>query len=506
MSTLLELQKDIWTKEFLRCADSFDYFATKYYKTYNPETGKVETLPMQYKFLQNIVNELEYTDDRLGIIILKSRQMLVSNIGMARCLWKLLFSTRPYKIGVITRVAEQCYSTADSLFGRIEFAYEHLPPELKQTLTFARRPMLITNTNNGAQIIGSTTTKNSGRGSTLDEYWLDEAAFLGSLAESILTSIAPATQRLYIVSTPNGKNYFYYMWAQALKGVNGLRPIKLHWSQHPNRDQAWYDRKTATLTPVKRAQEYDLSFEESQEGKVFNIDLNVHMSKVSPKEAADMILKRGWKLVCGMDIGLSDDTATVTGLYNPKTEDFYIIHAMSVNNHLPEAFVGLLKKELCKVIEIPEELILSYLTVHIDPSAYNRSIATGRSAVQVYRQLGLKLFDDNRQKIKDGIADCQRWFASTKFKLCESAALFIDAITDCHYPLSRDGIVKMYDRYADKQDGVCNFNVHVMDAGRYLLSNIRKAVTNQPQFQEIDTYTPAPVSLRTRLAKNNNWR
>ncbi len=501
MSTLLEAEKEYWTAEFLKCANSFNYFASTYYKTYNPETHTVSTLPMDYKFMQEIANDLEYTDDKLGVIILKSRQMLVSNIGMARALWKILFKTVPYKIGVITRVAEQCYSTADSLFGRIEFAYEQLPPQLKQTLTFSKRPMLITNTNNGAQIIGSTTTKNSGRGSTLDEYWLDEAAFLGSLAESILTSIAPATQRLYIVSTPNGRNFFHYLWTQALNGTNGLKPVKLHWSQHPDRNQEWYDKKTATLTPVKRAQEYDLSFEESQEGKTFEIDLNKHMAKVTPKEAADMLLKRGWKLVGGMDIGLRDDTCAVVGLYHAQTESFYILSALSVNNVLPEAFVGLLKKELAKVLDMDSELILQHLTIHIDPSANNRSIATGRSAVQIYRQLGLKIHDDNRQLIKDGIADCQRWFASDTFKLTDTAALVIDTITGCHYPISRDGVIKTYDRYADTEDGICNFNVHVMDATRYLLSNIRKTVTDKPQYEVIDTYTPAPVSLRTRLAR-----
>jgi hypothetical protein len=361
--------------------------------------------------------------------------------------------------------------------------------------------MLITNTNNGAQIIGSTTTKNSGRGSTLDEYWLDEAAFLGSLAESILTSIAPATQRLYIVSTPNGKNFFYYLWTQALKGVNGLRPMKLHWSQHPDRDQKWYERKTATMTPVKRAQEYDLSFDESQEGKVFQLDMSKLMGTLSPKEAADMVLKRGYKLVAGMDIGLADDTAAVIGVYHPVTENFYIIHTISVNNHLPEAFVGLLKSELSKVIDIPADLVLGHLTIHIDPSANARSIATGRSTVQVYRQLGLRILDDNRQLIKDGIADCQRWFAAPTFKLIPTAALFIDAISNCHYPIARDGVIRTYERYADTQDGICNFSPHVMDAGRYLLSNIRKTVTDKPQYEVIDTYTPAPVSLRTRLAR-----
>jgi hypothetical protein len=516
MEDIKELEKQFWASEFIKCAESFEYFLGKYYKTYNPEAKEISSLPVQYEFVKEVINELNYTDmeNQNGLIILKSRQMMVSNIGMARCLWKILFSTMPYKMGVITRVAEQCFSTSDSLFGRIEFAYEHLPIQLKQTLKFNKKPMMITNANNGSQIIGYTTTRNSGRGSTLDEYWLDEAAALGSLAEGILASIAPATQRLYIVSTPKGKNYFYYMWTKALKGESRLKPLKLHWSRHPGRDQKWYERKTAELTSVVKAQEYDLSFEESQNGKVFRLELikddkDKSKDKIvnyTREQLRDMIInsKGEWKLVCGMDIGLADDTAIVIALYNQKKEKLIILHSISVNNHLPEAVVGLLKKELNKIIDIDESLILSFVTVHIDPSANSRSIATGRSAVQVYRELGLRILDDNRMLIKDGIADCQRWFSSDNITFMDSAVLFMDAIFDCHYPLTRDNVVKTYDRYADTQDGQCNFNVHLMDAGRYLLSNVRKSVTNKPGFEVIDNYTPS-VTQRG-YNKNNKWR
>ena len=56
--------------------------------------------------------------------------------------------------------------------------------------------------------------------------------------------------------TPNGVgNWFHRQWVDAIDGVNDFHTIKLHWTVHPERDQAWRDDQDRVLGPTKAAQE-----------------------------------------------------------------------------------------------------------------------------------------------------------------------------------------------------------------------------------------------------------
>jgi len=61
--------------------------------------------------------------------------------------------------------------------------------------------------------------------------------------------------------TPNGKQgWFHKMWVQSENKENKFNTIKLHWTVHPDRDQAWRDEQTAVLGVDKASQECDTSF------------------------------------------------------------------------------------------------------------------------------------------------------------------------------------------------------------------------------------------------------
>ena len=46
----------------------------------------------------------------------------------------------------------------------------------------------------------------------------------------------------------------------AKDGVNKFNTIKLHWTDHPERDQSWRDEQDKNLGPSKAAQECDADF------------------------------------------------------------------------------------------------------------------------------------------------------------------------------------------------------------------------------------------------------
>ena len=62
-------------------------------------------------------------------------------------------------------------------------------------------------------------------------------------------------------NTPLGMGNFYHStWSDAVSGLNGFNPIRLHWDLHPERDMAWYEQMSKMLGPKRTAQEIDGDF------------------------------------------------------------------------------------------------------------------------------------------------------------------------------------------------------------------------------------------------------
>jgi len=111
---------------------------------------------------------------------------------------------------------------------------------------------------NGSLIKAVAATPEAGRSDALSLLILDESAFT-MYADSIWTA---AHQTLatggdcICLSTPNGVgNWFHKTWQKANSGESQFNPIKLKWTVHPDRDQAWRDQQDLDLGPKMAAQE-----------------------------------------------------------------------------------------------------------------------------------------------------------------------------------------------------------------------------------------------------------
>lgn len=68
---------------------------------------------------------------------------------------------------------------------------------------------------------------------------LDEFAHIPiQIAEDFFSSVYPTitsgqSTKMFIISTPNGLNMFYYYWKGAINKQNGYVPVEVHWSQVP---------------------------------------------------------------------------------------------------------------------------------------------------------------------------------------------------------------------------------------------------------------------------------
>jgi hypothetical protein len=116
---------------------------------------------------------------------------------------------------------------------------------------------------NGSQIKAVSAAADAARSEALSLLIIDEAAFIDNIEEiwaSAQSTINTGGSAI-INSTPNGVGNFYHkQWVNAKTGTSAFNPIFLHWTVHPERDQAWRDQQDIILGPALAAQECDGDF------------------------------------------------------------------------------------------------------------------------------------------------------------------------------------------------------------------------------------------------------
>jgi hypothetical protein len=261
-STQISYQELI-KQEYRKCIDSAEYFMRHYVKIQHPVRGTIpfDLFPFQEETLR------AFQDYKFNII-LKSRQMGISTLVAAYCLWLMIFN-KDRNILIISLKQDD----AKDVITKVRFANDNLPTWLRvKTMEDNRLSLKLAN---GSQVQGSSTTKKSGVGKALSLLIVDEAALIDD-AEDLWSSAQPTLStggNAIILSTPRGiGNWFHRMWQGAEEsndgkvGKNGFHPITLPWYLHPERDSTWRAIEGERQgNPKKAAQEYDCNFLSSGE-------------------------------------------------------------------------------------------------------------------------------------------------------------------------------------------------------------------------------------------------
>ena len=137
---------------------------------------------------------------------------------------------------------------------------------------------------------------------SLSLLYADEFAFVEpNIATEFWTSISPTLAtggKAIITSTPNShEDQFAQIWKEANKkfddhgneqdvGRNGFFPFRAHWSEHPDRDQAWADTEKSRIGEERFRREHECEFLIFDETLINSITL-------SDLEGVDPILKMG---------------------------------------------------------------------------------------------------------------------------------------------------------------------------------------------------------------------
>lgn len=244
--------KELIREEYKRCAIDPVHFMRRYCMIQHPMRGKI---PFHlYEFQEDTL--LKLRDNRYNII-LKSRQMGISTLTAGYALWSMIFK-EDFKVLVIATTQE----VAKNLVTKVRVMHDNLPSWLRSSSMEDNKLSL--HLSNGSQIKAVSSKSDSARSEALSLLVIDEAAFIDRVDDiwvSAQQTLATGGSAI-MLSTPNGTgNLFHKTWESAINDpASEFNAIRLHWTLHPERDQAWRDKQDELLGPKMAAQECDCSF------------------------------------------------------------------------------------------------------------------------------------------------------------------------------------------------------------------------------------------------------
>lgn len=243
------------------CRKSFIHFL-RYVKTEDTQRGLgIQPFPVEYLFLQRVADQLQFNRQN---VILKSRQMLITWLMDAKLVWRCNFN-RSIDYPIVSRVED----VAKEIKDRAWTIYEHLPEWLQadavETAFEIKWPKL------RSRLKSLSCTMDVARSFSASDVMIDEAAFLkwGAVMFGSIRPIIDAYGNMDICSTPNlHDGLFHPLWHKAKSNFNKIR---VHWTEHPLRDQSWADLIIADIGHTRWMQEYELSFEAAPGKPVYEI-------------------------------------------------------------------------------------------------------------------------------------------------------------------------------------------------------------------------------------------
>ncbi|MDB9900030.1 terminase family protein [bacterium] len=234
---------DAEISELAKCATDIVYFAEKY-AVVMTDNGiqKVKLRDYQKTMLRN------FQDNRFNIV-LASRQMGKTVTASIFNAWYLVFNTDKNTL----LLANKSDSTKE-IIDKAKVVIENLPFFMKPGII--KYDVMNVRCDNGCRLIGQSTTAKAGIGFTIHNLYLDEFAHIHpTIVDAFYENVYPtlsasAVSRITITSTPNGFNKFYLIYAAAERGDNEYKAQRIDWWEHPDRDDAWYERELGNLGTI----------------------------------------------------------------------------------------------------------------------------------------------------------------------------------------------------------------------------------------------------------------
>jgi hypothetical protein len=318
-------------REVIKCADPVSgpaYFLSNYFYIQHPTRGRMKYEPFEYQ--ERLVET--YHNYRYSISLMP-RQTGKSTTAAGYLLWYAMFVPDSTIL-----VAAHKYTGSQEIMQRIRYGYESVPNFIRAGVTSYNKGSI--DFDNGSRIVSATTTENTGRGMSISLLYCDEFAFVRpTIAKEFWTSISPTLAtggKCIITSTPNSdEDQFAQIWRQANKrideygnetelGVNGFKPFRSYWKEHPDRDEKWEAEQRAQLGEERFRREMDCEFIIYDETLINPIMLT-ELAGIDPIQKQGQVRwykqpKKGNVYLVGLDpsLGTGGDPAAIQVLELPS--------------------------------------------------------------------------------------------------------------------------------------------------------------------------------------------
>jgi hypothetical protein len=254
-------------QDLIACQDAVNgphHFLDNFFYIQHPVKGKLKYEAFEYQ--RRLIDS--YHGHRFNVNLLP-RQTGKTTTAAGYLLWYAMFIPDSTIL-----IAAHKYTGAQEIMNRIRYAYELCPDHIRCGATSYNKQSI--EFDNGSRIVAQTTTETTGRGMSLSLLYADEFAFVApNIASEFWTSISPTLAtggKAIITSTPNSdEDQFAMIWHEANRrideygnetavGRNGFFPFKAHWSEHPERDQAWADVEKSRIGEERFRREHECEF------------------------------------------------------------------------------------------------------------------------------------------------------------------------------------------------------------------------------------------------------
>ena len=240
--------------EYVKCQQDPIYFILNYVKIVSLDHGLIPFALFDYqkRFIEAIHNNRK-------VISMQSRQMGKTQTVAAYLVWYLMFNDNK----TVAVLANKAVAVRE-IMSRMQAMIELLPKWLQQGVVEWNKGNI--KFENGSSAFTAATTSSGPRGKSINLLYCDEVAIVpNNVADDFFTATYPTissgeSTKIILTSTPLGLNHFWKFWTEAEQGINGFIPIKVHYSEHPKRDEKWAEDQLKLLGKLKFAQEVECEF------------------------------------------------------------------------------------------------------------------------------------------------------------------------------------------------------------------------------------------------------
>ena len=357
-------------------AEGCKFFVNNFGFTFDPRPEHAPhhlpfiTFPFQDRAIQWFLEHIEGGVDGL---VEKSRDMGMSWIFIYVALYLWLFRDGTNVLLGSYKEVLVDDKTIDSLFGKVVYALNCMPKWMLPKgfkMSQHKTHMKLINPANGNVINGDTMNPDFGRGARKTVIFFDELG-TWAYAREAWQSSSDSTSCKIGNTTPKGYNFV------AMLKEDGIDTLTLHWKEHPLKNEEWYNYECARRTEEEVAQELDISYQRSREGRVYPEwnDSNVEegVFEYDPHKP----------LYVSWDFGRSDDTAIIWSQIDDDNS-IVILDTYKNSGKIIEFYVpfvtGIIPSDLYKYTKEDVEVIQEH-------SAWSRGIHFGDPAGRFSNQV-----------------------------------------------------------------------------------------------------------------------